>query len=321
MKDKLITVNLKSIVTGVLVIFGLFVSYKLRTLLLSLFISIILSLAIYPAIKYLQKKGLPKLVSVALVYFSSVLLFIGLGAYAIRPMFFELRLFLTKLPEYLNFSDSLGVDIDSKSILELLNFGNLTQNAIDASKGVFLILTILVFTGYILLDYKGIKTFLTKFFPKNKRKLIFQTVNEVERVLGNWLRGQLILMLFIGTFSYVGLKILGVEYALSLALIAGLFEVLPIVGPILALIPAFIVSSTSSLFTGIAVLVLYILIQQVENNILVPKVMQKVIGFNPLVTMFLILAGVTLFGALGAIMSIPSTIIGVIVFKKIYREF
>ncbi|HHH14267.1 MAG TPA: AI-2E family transporter, partial [candidate division WWE3 bacterium] len=118
----------------------------------------------------------------------------------------------------------------------------------------------------------------------------------------------------------IGLVALGVNYALSLALIAGILEIVPIIGPIIATIPALIVGFAVSPIKGLGVLGLYILIQQLENNLIVPKVMQKAVGFNPLITMTAILIGGSLFGVLGALLSIPVTIIIVILFKHLYRK-
>ena len=125
-------------------------------------------------------------------------------------------------------------------------------------------------------------------------------------------------MLLIGIVTYFGLLLLGVPYPLALAVIAGLLEVIPILGPIISVIPAVIVAwSLVSPISAVGVIGLYILIQQLESNLIVPKVMQKVIGFNPLVTLIGFMIGAKLLGLTGAILAIPLTIIFIEVSKYI----
>ncbi len=134
-------------------------------------------------------------------------------------------------------------------------------------------------------------------------------MGRIELKLGGWLRGQIILMLIIGISTYIGLTLLGVEYALALAVIAGILEIVPIIGPILSAIPALIVAFTVSPIAGFGVIGLYILIQQLENHLVVPKVMQKAVGFNPLVTIIVLMIGGNLLGLMGAILAIPIAIV------------
>jgi len=129
--------------------------------------------------------------------------------------------------------------------------------------------------------------------------------HKVEVKTGAWVRGQIVLMFLVGFTTYIGLTILGVEFALPLAVIAGLLELIPTIGPIVSAIPAAIIAFTQGPLLGLGVIALYILIQQLENNILVPKVMEKAVGLSPLITIFSLLVGAALFGILGAVLAVP----------------
>jgi predicted PurR-regulated permease PerM len=127
----------------------------------------------------------------------------------------------------------------------------------------------------------------------------------VQDKLGLWLRAQLLLSGIIFLVTWIGLLILGVKYSLVLALIAGITEVIPFIGPIIGAIPAVLLAFLQSPIKALLVLILYLVIQQLEGNILVPKVMQKTVGLNPIVVIVVILLGAKIAGVLGALLSIP----------------
>jgi len=190
---------------------------------------------------------------------------------------------------------------------------------LNAFSSVASVLTVLIFTAYLLLDFKSVREIFLGFFSRPARVKAEKIVREIESKLGSWLRAQLVLMLVVGGFTYLGLWVLGVPVALPLALIAGLFEVIPLIGPVISAIPAVIVGFSISPVMGIGVLILYILVQQLENNIFVPKVMQKAVGFNPLVTMLALMIGGKLFGFTGVLLAVPVTLPGYIVVKNLLQ--
>jgi predicted PurR-regulated permease PerM len=142
----------------------------------------------------------------------------------------------------------------------------------------------------------------------------------MQNKMGQWLRAQLILGLVVGIAVYIGLKILGVEYALLLALIAGVLEIVPYLGPILAVVPALMIGLAQSPIIGLSVLGLYLLIQQVENNILVPKIMQTVTGLNPVISILALLVGLKAGGIAGAILAIPLAMMAVVILEDLFRD-
>jgi predicted PurR-regulated permease PerM len=147
-----------------------------------------------------------------------------------------------------------------------------------------------------------------------------QLVNRMQGKIGLWIRGQLILSLIIFSLTFLGLSILGVNYALVLALIAGLTEFVPYLGPTIAAIPAIFLAFTQSPMLALFVLALYYIIQMVENHIIVPKLMQKVVGLNPVISIMVLLVGFKLAGILGAILAIPVVTIASVFLKDLFEK-
>lgn len=157
----------------------------------------------------------------------------------------------------------------------------------------------------MVVEESAIKKLVWSIAPEKHQPYIMQLINRMQKKIGLWLRGQLILSLVIFILTYTGLSILGVEYALVLALIAGLTEFVPYIGPMLGAIPAVFLAFTQSPTLALFVAGLYYIIQLVENNILVPKIMQKAVGLNPIVSISVLLIGFKVAGVVGAILSIP----------------
>jgi len=127
-------------------------------------------------------------------------------------------------------------------------------------------------------------------------------------------------MTIVGVLSFVGLRLLGIEFALPLAILAGLLEIIPNIGPIVSAIPAVLSGLTVSPLMGLAVAALYFLIQQIENSIIVPRVMQKVVGVNPLVTILSLAIGFKLAGVAGAILAIPVVLVIQVATSEIFTS-
>lgn len=178
----------------------------------------------------------------------------------------------------------------------------LTQNTAVALGQVLLLFAM---TFYWLTSRESTLALLLLLSPKAQRAEVHAIWNDVEFRLGAYVRGQAFLMGIIGITSYVGLFLLGVPFAPALALIAGVTEAIPIVGPLIGAVPAIIVGFTVSPMTGFLVALLYMVIQFLENHVLVPRIMSSNVGLNPLVVIIAIVAGSTLNGVIGAILAIP----------------
>jgi len=188
----------------------------------------------------------------------------------------------------------------------------LTTNVFRATLGAFSIVlnffTMLVLTFYLLLERRHMRVFLKNMLGEELKERVVQVILKIESRMGAWVRGELSLILVIGVMSYIGLLLLNIEYALPLAILAGLLEIIPIVGPIISAIPAIIIAISISPNPWVAALAvggLYFVIQQLENHLIVPAIMKQSVGIPPVITIIAILVGGQLGGIIGALLSIP----------------
>ena len=277
-----VEISHKTIIFTVIFLASLWFVYFIGDIVLQLFVALLLVTILNPVVVKLSKFKIPKVVSIVLSY---VLIFgfLGFAIASILPPLIEQTTNLANgLPSYfqnLQLSKYINEEV-TKQIFS--QFGTLPGQLVKAGFSFFgnilSILTVAIFAFYLLLIRDKFDTNLEFLFGKEKTKDIANLVNTLEIKLGGWARGQFLLMLSIGLFSYLGFILLGIPYALPLAMLAGIFEIIPYVGPIVAAIPAIILGFSISPFLGFAAVGLAILIQQLENYVLVPKIMEKSTG-------------------------------------------
>jgi predicted PurR-regulated permease PerM len=199
------------------------------------------------------------------------------------------------------------------------SLGGMTGSFISFTASVFggivSFFTIIILTIYFLADDKIFQNFKT-LIPKNKEKDVSDLIDKITIKIGDWLRGQLLLGLIIGVCVYIGLSLIGVKYALVLAIISAVLEFIPIVGPIISGALAALISLSISPLTALIVIVFYVLLSQLENTLIVPKVMQKAIGLPPAIIIIAILIGGKLLGILGALLAVPISAILFVVIQE-----
>ncbi|MEK7570638.1 MAG: AI-2E family transporter [Patescibacteria group bacterium] len=296
---------------------------QVREIIVSLFLAYIIMAAVLPFVNFLRKRGLHKVVSVVIAYIT-ILLLLFLLFFPLVPFIVEqIQLLISRFPDYLQQASQIVGIPDSKQLENYLNseLGNLSRNAVGVTTqlfgGLFSLLTTFIVSFYLLLSHENFNKGIARLFHPNLRPKVMTTVNRVNEKLGAWLRGQLLLSFFIGLTSWIALTLAGVPYALPLAILAGILEVLPTLGPILSAIPAVIVALTISPTLAVAVIIIYILIQALENNFLVPNIMQKAVGLNPVIVILAVLIGSTLMGIAGALLAIPFVSFIIVIFKSI----
>ncbi len=184
---------------------------------------------------------------------------------------------------------------------------------------IFSVFSLLVLSIYMSLDWENLKRKLYDILPDKIEVEVRGAIEEIEISIGHWVKGEALLMFVVGLFSFLGLQILGVKFALALGIVAGLLEVVPMIGPVIAAILSAIIGFSVSNFQGIGVLALFTIIQQMENSFLVPKIMEKVSGFSPLAILVALLVGGELFGLLGAITAVPLMMILSIILKRVLQ--
>ncbi len=193
-------------------------------------------------------------------------------------------------------------------LLKTVSINNTLKGAQSIFAAIPSILYILLASWYFLTDKETLLAYvLLPVRNKNLKKKIHKLVDTIETELGRWAAAQLMLMIIIGVLSFIALKILGINYALSLAIIAGLLEVVPNLGPLLALVPATMVALVShGVGSAILVILAYLIIQQLENMFIVPHIMGEVVGLHPLIVLIAIALGQSVAGVAGALLAIPT---------------
>lgn len=311
-----------TIVKVVLVLVGLYLVYVLRDVVVMLFVALILASLIDPAADWFERRKIPRAVGVLAIYVVLFGIIGGAIVLIVPPLLGELRELILNfasiweraaggLASVQEFSVQYGIAENIERGLRSLEEGlyRAVSSALGTIRGFFggiiSFLLVLVLTFYMVVEEDALKRLFRSIAPPEYHSYLSGLFGRMQKKIGQWLRGELILMFIVGFFSYIGLLILKVDYALILALIAGFAEIIPYAGPIIAAVPAVILAATQSPLKALFVVVLYFVIQQLENNLLVPKVMQRAIGLNPVVSIVALLIGARLGGVLGAVLAIP----------------
>lgn len=317
-----INITTATIIKTIAVFLLLYLLFLIKDILAQLFISLILASAFDPWVDWMQKRKIPRSLGIILIYLV-LLSVISVAVYLIvPPITAQVSQLGENLPEYVqkisSGYSSLQDYTAQSSILTKIkeSLGSVSSNVQGAATGIFETVTgifggifsfflILVMTFYMVVEENAMKKLIWSIAPAKHQPYIMQLVNRMQVKIGMWLRGQLILCLIVFVLIFIGLSILGVDYALILALIAGITEIIPYFGPVLGAIPGVFLAFTQSPMLAVFVAALYYIVQLTENNILVPKIMQKAVGLNPLISISALLIGFKLAGVVGAILSIP----------------
>jgi len=320
MKPQKIEISYKTIIFTILFLISLVLIWQLRGIFLLLFLCFIFMQALNPTVSRLEKLKIPRFVGILLVYFL-ILIGISFAAAGIIPVLVEQTTSLIEtLPNTIsniNFWGIKPIDISSQfKLLENLP-SNIATTLFSIFSNIVSVFVFFVLTFYLLIERKNLDKYAVPIFGQKNQDKVILIMNELEKRLGNWVNAQLFLMLTIGVLSYIGYLVIGLNYVVPLAIIAGLLEIVTNIGPTIATVIAAFVGLTVSPLTALMAIAWGIIVQQLENNFIVPKVMKATIGLNPLVTILLIASGAQLGGVAGAVLAIPtyltiSTIVSVL---------
>jgi len=301
-------------------------AYILRDILASLIFSVIVASAIEPAILWLKERRVPRILGVILVY-AAIASFLFFVIYLFIPLVVdEAENIIVTIPEFrrqvlsgigrleiLPFISILRQSTEAflgAPLQFLTTLGGGTVNAISVLFGGLLsFILIVVFSFYLAAQEKGIESFLRLITPLEYEPYVLDLWERSQRKLGRWVRAQMLLAALVGVIIFFGLTLLGVKHALFLAMLAAIFEVIPVVGPILAAVPAVVSTFLVSPILGGMTVALYVIVQQVESHIIVPVVMKKTVGLSPLVVLLALLSGAKLGGVFGVLLAVPITAI------------
>jgi predicted PurR-regulated permease PerM len=332
--DRPITVTISSgtIFMAALIIVLFAGLYFLQDIALIILTSVVIASSVEPATRWFAKYRVSRVPAVLFTYIIFFALIIGIFYFFVPPLLDDMAGFAASAPEYLNsvniFSDS-GVKSlvgSSREVVSTLNdsgfeaqqlisnlrnafssfSGGVVKGASIIFGGIFSFILIVVISFYLAVQDKGIENFLRGVTPLKYEPYITNLWQRAQTKIGLWMQGQLLLGLFIGVLVYLGLSIMGIPYALLLAVIAAIFELIPLFGPIISAVPPVILGfSHGGLALGLMVIGFYIIIQQFENHLIYPLIVRKIIGVPPILVILSLIICAKLFGFLGLILAVP----------------
>lgn len=329
--------------TLILVVFAFWLLYRFNQVVFSLFIAIVIGTVIRPPVGWLHKRGIPRVAGVILVYCLFVILLIGF-ALLLFPLVFEqgtvlvtagpgyyqnLLRWMTNNPNQLiyHLSTALPTTIPGMDTVQQTGqevFDSAGQAIVYmASLGKFILLALAIFLLAFHWTVDGPRNIqsLLLLIPQNRRESIADLIEAMESKVGFYIIGQSILCVLIGVMALIAYLLIGLPNALILALIAGILEAVPMVGPLLGAVPAALIALSIDPSKLIWVIVATLVIQQLENSLLVPRIMRKAVGVNPFVSLLSIFAFSSIFGVIGALMAIPiAAILQLLLNRFVFRQ-
>ncbi|OGC46423.1 hypothetical protein A2V49_02720 [candidate division WWE3 bacterium RBG_19FT_COMBO_34_6] len=323
--DKNIVISIKTILFTILIGLGLYVIYRLGSIIGVVLIAMLITISLERTIKFFSKqtfmnRRINRSMSVLITYliaFLVITLAISIGLDPVITQSQKLIQTLSRNKAVLNLGEN--VDISLSDVVS--GFVTTSGGVVSATRSIFgnvaTLFSILILAIYMSIDWENIKKGFITLFPETTRYKLTKMFAEIEDNVGIWLRGQLILMLLIGVMSYVAVVLIDVEFPLALGIIAGLLEIVPMLGPVISAVVAALVAVIESPVKALLVIFAFTIIQQLEGNIIVPKVMQRVSGFSPIIILIALLVGSNLFGIIGAVIAVPVLMVGAIIIKNI----
>lgn len=300
-----------------------FLAVSTRDVLLLVFIAVLLGAALEPVVGAIRGRlGISRGPGILIVYATFLAIVVAISILVVPTALAQLSAALTRLPAFLEqvraWTDTLRPEALAQGLGSLLDAVEApfrpgpppdAEAVIEVSmvvgQAAAAVVTLLALVFFWLTERPRLQRYALAFLPAERRAGIRDAWNEVESRLGLWVRGQLILMATIGVATGIAYTLIGLPAALLLALIAALMEVIPIVGPLLGAIPAFLIATTISTETAILTMGIYLLLQIIEGNVLVPIVMRNSVGLSPFLVLLSLLLGGTAGGVLGAIVAVP----------------
>jgi predicted PurR-regulated permease PerM len=325
----------------VLAVILLWCAFLARRALLLVYVSGLLAVGFSPIIRLIERqsvlpigsKRFPRWLAILILYIAIIGAVFLVGFLVFPPLVHQAQSLWGQLPGMFEkaqqFLITKGVLKEHLTLREAVErapgnsgdaVGAVTGALVNVAGGVFGIVTVLILTFYILVDADTLRSLMLRMFPRARRAQAAEASREVTVKVSAWLGGQLLLGSIIGTTSAIGLWALGIPFFYVLALISGIGELIPVVGPVLAAIPAVAVAATISLKKVLFVLIFFVVQQQFENHVLVPKIMSRQVGVSAVTVIVALLIGGDLLGIVGAILAVPTAAILQVIGERVLQE-
>jgi predicted PurR-regulated permease PerM len=316
-EEKILDISWGTILKITVAFLGFYILYRVRDVLVLIILASILSVLFDPVINFLQRRKIPRPISTLFVYVS-IFGILGLFIYYISPLFIsEIQKFNQLFPQYFEKLSPIlrGIGMEAfenfetftKTLQEWLLRASLSIFGVLIAifGGIFSAITIFALSIFISLEGRGIEQGLKLFLPRKYEAYFLDLWERCKIKTTAWFGSRILCCFFVGILSYFALWLFDVNYAFSLGLFAGITNIIPIFGPILAAILITIIAGLDSWLKALFVLIAFSLIHQIEGNILTPILTKKLIGLPPVLVLIALMMGGKLWGILGAILSIP----------------
>jgi predicted PurR-regulated permease PerM len=314
--------------------------WEVRDALMLVYISALVAIGLSPVVNAIERKRLlrqrvPRWAAILVIYLCIIGAVVTVAILVIPPIVMQARELAMELPRLLHQGQQWLIDhgiltreITAREAVQQTAGSGGAQDTIGLVVGavwgfvggIFGLVTMLVLAFYLLVDSTGLVNVFVRLFPREKRRQVEDACRRVTNKVSAWLGGQLLLGGIIGGTAALGLFLMGVPFFYVLALIAGLGEMIPIVGPILSAVPAIAVALSVKPTLALAVIAFFFAQQQLENHLLVPKIMQRQVGISPVFVIIALLIGGSLLGVIGAILAVPTAGILQVLFEELMND-
>jgi predicted PurR-regulated permease PerM len=314
--------------------------YLARNALLIIYVSALVAIGLGPFVNAIERRGhglatrrrVPRWLAILTIYLCLVGAVIAILMVVFPPLVAQARELWSRIPGLLHDAQQwligrgwLSREISVQEAVQQAPgktdaVGTVINALSGVVGGVFGIITILILAFYLLLDADNLVKTFVRLFPQEERPRVADACRRVSGKVSAWLAGQLLLAGIIGATAALGLFLMGVPYFYVLALIAAIGELIPIVGPLLSAIPAIIVAFTVSPTLALGVTIFFVVQQQFENHVLVPKVMERQVGVGAVVVVVALLLGGSILGVVGVLLAVPTAAILQVVFEELAPE-
>ncbi len=335
---RLISITTGTILRTIGILLALGVIWVIKDVISLFFVSLLLAGVMYPFVRWMAAHRVPKGLSVFIFYFLLLgfltVSFVLLIPAVAREMGMLAGTYSQSFDWLVGLREGIQGISDKYPFVHDLqaSLGSLQQYFGQSVQGVLGYLTtlfgglaglvvVLVLSFYLIVEESAVKNLFRNLIPNEYQEMVSDIIWQVINRLGDWLRGQLVLGLVIGGLYFVAFAIIGVPYPILLAVFGGLLEFIPYVGPFIAAVPALILAASVSPFVLIITLIAIVVIQQLENHLIVPKITQRSVGLNPIISILAVMIGGQTFGVVGALFSIPvATAASVVIFELLRRR-
>jgi predicted PurR-regulated permease PerM len=290
-------------------------AFQLREILLGILTAIVIASGVEPFTLRLSHYQIPRILSVLLVYSVCLAVLVTVSVFVVPVFITELTSLVENVPSYLvpvfNGSEDLGF-VENILATYSGDLANLSENILPTISrifgGIFSLVLFITLSFYLAIQKDGVAQFLRLITPLKSTDYVVNVWRRSQLKIGLWMQGQLISGLIIGLMVYIGMSIMGVPYPLLLAVVAALFELVPIFGPFFASVPAILLAVTTkdnSLVWFFLTGGYYVLAQQIQSNFIYPLLVRRMVGISPVVVLVAISFGASIGGLLGIILSVP----------------